>query len=149
MLGMSLVVGGAYANPTVSGNTISWPDDGWYQVQTADGSSTICSGGRSCDVGPGTYLVINHSTGQRFTDIVVSGSSTPAPSSVTVDGTTIRLPDDGWYQVQDATTFATACEGGSSCDVSPGSYIVINHTTGFRQTVNVGGAVTTLSLIHI
>ena len=99
MLGMSLVVSGVSADPTVTGSTISWPDDGWYQVQTADGSATVCSGGRSCDVEPGTYLVINHSTGQRFAGMTVSGSTGPAPTGITVSGSTISWPDDGWYQV--------------------------------------------------
>lgn len=43
-----------------------------YQVQTADGVTSLCNGGSYCDVEPGTYLVINHTTGVRFTDIVVS-----------------------------------------------------------------------------
>ena len=132
IFGMCMFAGAAYASPTVTGSTISWPDDGWYQVQTADGSSTLCSGGSSCDVSPGTYLVINHTTGQRFPDITVSGSSTPAPSGVTVSGSTISWPDDGWYQVQTADGSRSVCEGGSSCDVEPGRYLVINHSSGQR-----------------
>lgn len=129
----------------VTGNTISWPEDGWYQVQTADGATNVCSGGRSCDVSPGSYLVINHSTGERFSGIEVGGSSGPtepttpptAVDSVTVTGTTIRWPDDGWYQIQNATDYQTVCEGGTSCDVSAGTFIVINHSNGNRQTVDV------------
>ena len=132
ILGMCMFAGGVHASPTVTGSTISWPDDGWYQVQTADGSSTLCSGGSSCDVSPGTYLVINHSTGQRFPDITVSGSSTPAPGGVTVSGSTISWPDDGWYQVQTADGSRSVCEGGTSCDVEPGRYLVINHSSGQR-----------------
>jgi len=101
-----------------------------YQVQTADGSATVCSGGSSCEVSPGTYLVINHSTGQRFTDIEVSGSS--APSGISVVGRTISWPDDGWYQVQSADGSQSFCNGGTSCDVEPGRYLLINHTTGQR-----------------
>jgi len=53
--------------PTVDGWVIKWADDGWYQVQTADGSKTLCNGGPSCDVKAkggtaGDYKVINHST---------------------------------------------------------------------------------------
>ena len=132
IFGMCMFAGAAYASPTVTGSTISWPDDGWYQVQTADGSSTLCSGGSSCDVSPGTYLVINHTTGQRFPDITVSSSSTPVPSGVTVSGSTISWPDDGWYQVQTADGSRSVCEGGSSCDVEPGRYLVINHSSGQR-----------------
>ena len=145
MLGMSLVVSGVSADPTVTGSTISWPDDGWYQVQTADGSATVCSGGRSCDVSPGSYLVINHSTGQRFSGITVSGSSGPAPTptGITVTGSTISWPDDGWYQVQTADGSRNVCEGGTSCDVEPGRYLLINHSTGQRfADVEVGGGTT-------
>ena len=143
-LGMCLIAGGVSASPIVTGTTISWPSDGWYQVQTADGSSTVCSGGSSCDVSPGTYVVINHSTGQRFSDIVVSGSSTPtptpSPTGVTVSGSTISWPDDGWYQVQTADGTRNVCEGGTSCDVDPGLYLLINHTTGERfSDVEVSG----------
>ena len=140
MLGMCLFAGGAHAMPTVSGTTISWPDDGWYQVQTADGSSSVCSGGRSCDVEPGTYLVINHTTGQRFADVTVSGAADAAPTGITVSASTISWPDDGWYQLQTADGSRTICNGGSSCDVEAGSYLLINHTTGERFTdIVVGG----------
>lgn len=139
--GLCLFVGTANANPSVSGSTISWPDDGWYQVQDTTTFQTLCEGGTSCEVSPGTYRVINLSTGQRFNDILVTGSSGPAPVSggVAVNGGTISWPDDGWYQVQDATTFQTACEGGTSCEVSPGTYHVINLTTGQRFADIVAG----------
>jgi len=65
----------ALADPTVAGPTISWPDDGWYQVQDQNSYETVCEGGISCDVNPGTYLVINHSTGERFQNIVVTTST--------------------------------------------------------------------------
>ena len=140
ILAMSLVAGGVHANPTVTGTTISWPDDGWYQVQTADGSSTVCSGGTSCDVAPGSYLVINHSTGQRFSDITVSGSSAPAVTGVTVSGSLVSWPDDGWYQLQTEDGSRNVCEGGTSCEVESGRYVLINHTTGQRFTdIVVGG----------
>jgi len=140
---------------TVNGSTISWPDDGWYQVQNADNFSTVCEGGTSCTVEPGNYVLINHSTQQRFNDIVVgsSGSSRgndntsssnnvvsgSAVTSVVADGNTIRWPNDGWYQVQNADTFASICEGGTECQVAPGNYVVINHSTGQRLTLSVGG----------
>ena len=127
-------VGSVYASPTVTGSTISWPDDGWYQVQTSDGAVTLCSGGSSCDVSPGSYLVINHTTGERFSDITVSDVTSPAPSSVTVAGSTISWPDDGWYQVQTEDGLRSVCEGATTCVVDPGRYVVINHTTGERFT---------------
>ncbi len=147
-VGASLFAGAANAAPTVSGGTISWPDSGWHQVQNATTFLTLCEGGSSCDVSPGTYLVINHTTGERFDNIVVEGSTTPTtpPSSteVSVTGNTISWPDDGWYQVQNSSTFETLCEGGTSCDVSPGTYQLINHTTGQRfNDIVVSGSTTT------
>jgi hypothetical protein len=58
----SFFVAQAVAAPVVNGNEISWPDDGWYQVQDTADYSSVCEGGRSCTVEPGTYVVINHST---------------------------------------------------------------------------------------
>ncbi|MEE9321523.1 MAG: hypothetical protein V3U76_13840 [Granulosicoccus sp.] len=55
-----------FASPSVSGQTISWPDDGWYQVQSATTYESLCEGGTSCEVAPGTYHVINLTTGQRY-----------------------------------------------------------------------------------
>ena len=64
-----------FAQPVVAGNTISWPDDGWYQVQSAADYQSICEGGRSCTVEPGSYTVINLTTGVRFENIEVTGTS--------------------------------------------------------------------------
>ncbi|ASJ72222.1 glycoside hydrolase family 16 protein [Granulosicoccus antarcticus] len=121
----------ALAAPTVAGNTISWPDDGWYQVQNAATYESVCQGGQSCEVPVGKYIVINHSTGQRFENISVVASSNSA-TDVTVEGMTISWPDDGWYQVQNAATYQSVCQGGRSCSVPAGKYIVINHSLGKR-----------------
>ena len=51
--------------------------------------------------------------------------------------TTIVWPDDDYYQVQDAETFAGICNGGAECPVVPGSYVVINQTTGERGPLEV------------
>jgi beta-glucanase (GH16 family) len=118
----------AVAAPVVTGNDISWPDDGWYQVQSTVDYSSVCDGGRSCTVEPGTYIVINHTTMERFESIRVGGSSSP----ITVVGDVIRWPDDGWYQVQDATTYETVCDGTRSCQTGIGIYNVINHSTNTR-----------------
>ncbi|MFK7859701.1 MAG: alginate lyase family protein [Granulosicoccus sp.] len=56
---------------SVNGNTISWPDDGWYQVQTQDDYREVCAAGRSCQVPSGIYKVINHTTGKTFENIRV------------------------------------------------------------------------------
>ena len=37
------------------------------------------------------------------------------------------LPSDGYYQLQDATTYETLCETGrGACDVAPGRYVLID-----------------------
>jgi flagellar basal body rod protein FlgG len=128
----------APAGITVSGRTISWPDDGWYQMQTEDGNTNLCQGGRSCVVPTdGTYILINHTTGTRTTiEVGTSGSSSTDSSGTTVSGRTISWPADGWYQVQTEDGLTTVCEGGTSCTVPfDGTYVVINHTTGTRTTV--------------
>lgn len=128
----------ASATPSVSGNIISWPDNGWYQVQNASTFESLCEGGRECNVPEGTYIVINHTLGERFENVQVIGASSGEMSpdnsanTVSVDGNVISWPDDGWYQVQNATSFQTVCEGGRSCTVANGTYIVINHDTGAR-----------------
>lgn len=55
----------------VSDNIISWPDDGWYQVLNQKDYSEVCAGGRSCQVPRGSYIVINHTTKKRITDVQV------------------------------------------------------------------------------
>lgn len=118
---------------TVSGNQISWSGDDWYQVQDSTSFATLCEGGNECVVPDGTYIVINHNTGKRYESIVVPDGDTPNPPAISVVGNQISLPDDGWYQVQNATTFESFCEGQLSCTVPAGEYIVINHTTGTRH----------------
>ncbi len=144
-LGMSIPAVG-WSAPLAFGNTLTWPDDGWYQVQNADTFETVCEGGRSCAVLPGVYNVINHTTAERFEGIQISASSSETnndQSGVQVSGQTISWPDDGWYQVQRQSDFITVCEGTASCVVENGNYIVINHTTGERFSdiaVGSGGA---------
>jgi len=136
-----LACAGINAAPSVSGNTITWPDDGWYQVQVTsdDGIAEVCQGGRFCEVVPGEYIVINHTTNERFEGIFVTGSD--EPGGITVTGNVISWPDDGWYQVQDDTTYVEVCAGTRSCTVEAGSYVVINHTTGQRfEGIEVGEA---------
>lgn len=124
----------ASADPVITGNTISWPDDGWYQVQvvTDEGITQVCGGTRFCEVPSGTYIVINHTTGKRFENIVIHAD--PVMSDVTVTGNTIAWPDNGWYQVQVVTDKGQTqvCGGTRLCEVPNGTYIVINHTTGER-----------------
>lgn len=83
-LGLSSVVS---ATPIVDGNTISWGNDGWYQVQNPDTSNyDVCNSsndGNSCTVPDGTYRVINHDTRDRFENIVVGGDATGGTGSLT------------------------------------------------------------------
>lgn len=140
--------GSALSAPTVDGRVISWPDEGWFQVQTATDYVSICEGGSYCTVEPGLYNVINHSTGERFESVRVEESSEPDTSNppqgstaVQVTGSVISWPDDGWYQVQSASTFAEFCQGGQSCRVPDGVYHVINLTTGKRyESIEVATA---------
>ena len=39
----------SYATPSVSGNIVTWPATGWYQVQRADTYETVCEGLVSAD----------------------------------------------------------------------------------------------------
>ena len=78
-----------FAMPTVSGNTLSWPADGWYQVQSAENYETVCEGvvsadagldGGPCLVDSGRYIVINHSSGERFENCLLYTSPSPRDS---------------------------------------------------------------------
>lgn len=135
------------ANVTVNGSIISWPDDGWYQVQSLSDYSVFCEGTRFCDVPVGDYVVINHTTGERTepVSVTVDSSTETSPRPLVANGV-ISWADDGWYQVQDAISYSTICEGGSTCSVQAGQYIVINLTTGMRwEDVDVSGGTTVLS----
>ncbi|MGQ7847398.1 hypothetical protein ACUNV4_23105 [Granulosicoccus sp. 3-233] len=120
---------------SVVGNTINWPNDGWYQVQSADDYSSLCQGGTQCEVPDGTYIVINHTTGHRYEDIVVPQQSA---SFFSVDGNTITFNQSGWMQVQSASDYTSLCEGSDiePCTVPDGIYNIINHTTG-QRTENI------------
>lgn len=132
--------------PPVVGNTIQFNSSGWFQVLESDTFVEVCQGGSTCRVSVGSYLIINHTTGQRWENVVVgAGDSDSSPgmpedvqgpvtsvSAVTVVGSTIQWPNDGWYQVQSSTDYSTVCEGVRSCTVPAGTYTVINHSSGTR-----------------
>ena len=151
-------VGGS-ANSTISVNNqvISWPDNGWYQVLNANDFTEVCGGGSQCSVSTGTYVVINHSSGERFENIVVQGggSATSAASMASavntqagerpfvIDGNVIRFTGTAWYQVQNAQSLQSICNGLFECEVSNGEYIVIDHSNSIRfNGVLVGGSAT-------
>ena len=93
--------GSVIAGPSVSGNVISWTDEGWHQVQVQGTYESLCQGGRQCTVPTGVYIVINHSTGERFENIPVGeeeGDSAPAPVAATGQVISYGFGDDGDYQ---------------------------------------------------
>lgn len=75
-------LGSTRGEVTVEGNVINWPDDGWYQVQSATDYSTVCQGVRSCTVEAGSYIVINHTNNVRFEPIIVMDGSSPGGEPV-------------------------------------------------------------------
>lgn len=119
----------------IIGNTIQFGFQDWYQVQDASDFSTLCEGNDDCTVPNGTYNIINLSRLERFEGIEV-GSLAPVETGSGV----ITFAGEGWYQVQNATTFESVCEGGTQCTVPAGTYIVINHTTGERTMETVAGS---------
>ncbi len=68
---------GSSAAIKINANTLSWPDDGWYEVQYAKSFNTVSEGGRFAQVDDGVYNVINHTTGVRYEGIVVGNSALP------------------------------------------------------------------------
>ena len=71
MLSLTCMSSLIQAAPTVEGQTIVLPDDGWYQVQSRPDYREICAAVSSCEVPVGRYIVINHTTGERFEDVQV------------------------------------------------------------------------------
>ena len=78
------------AMPSVSGNTVTWPSDGWYQVQRADTFETVCEGiessdssvsGGNCIIDSGSYIVINHTSGERFENVTATTASASTSTS--------------------------------------------------------------------
>jgi len=135
----------AAANPTVSGNTISWPNDGHYIVEVKLTGERLCEGLTSCTVPDGEYRVTRQSNGaSSIRDIVVGNppaliiDQSNFEYSLQVSGLTINWIGEGWFQVQDAQTYEAICNGTESCTVpSVGQYLVTNHSLGFRYEIEV------------
>jgi len=139
--------------PVVTGNVISWPDDGfdWYQVEDRLSGEIVCSSDSECILPDGVYWVSWFYTQDNGREAggatrVVLGS--PVEESDTtrenfadfllVTDKTITWSIGGWYQVQNEQTLEAICNGDDSCTVpSAGRYIVINHSLGMRATVIV------------
>lgn len=132
----------ASPDPVVTGNTITVAADGWYQFQRRTDYAEVCAGTWQCTVPSGDYIVINHSTGQRWETLSVPSIG----AGPNVQGNTVLLPDDGWYQVQDSSSYESICEGQRSCTVPAGTYHVINLTSGQRfESIVVGGQASTIA----
>ncbi len=129
--------------PRVTDGSIIGMEFGWFEVQSADGLHTWCEGLASCDVPPGRYIVINHSTGQRWHNLVVYGAGPEVNDSndegqtetstdewLLVDGRIQWLKPDHWFQVQSAIDYQTVCEGTSDCLLQSGIYNIIDHSSG-------------------
>jgi len=127
----------AYAELSVSGNTISWPSDGnWYVVQNTQTLEIVCEGGTSCVVSDGEYYVNRHfpngggsGVGHVQIGTVVEYSQNQFDQSIRLSGNVMSFDIPGWYQVQALNTYEEICSGTSTC-VLPGNgeYVVINHT---------------------
>ncbi len=63
---------------------------------------SVCEGGRNCTVPDGVYIIINHHTGDRVENVVVSGHVgdrvAPAPVATTGQITSYSFGDDGDWQ---------------------------------------------------
>ena len=128
----------------VVGNQIIFANDDWYQVQRADNFEPQCEGRQSCSVSEGTYNVINLTTGERTLDVLVQSANGELASDNDVttpfrlEGNRLVFNNGDWYQVQNASSFASVCEGRSGCDLSTGQYNIINLTTGQRYDGDAG-----------
>ena len=139
LIGSTMLALSAHASPTVTGLTIYWPDDGYYQVQRATDFSTVCEGTRQCVVTEGEYTVINHTTQERFEGVQVLADTVGEETDFQVVGNQFQFLEGNWFQVQDANTYESLCSGELECTVESGRYVVINHTTQQRyENVVVG-----------
>lgn len=53
---------------------VTFPEDGWYQLQDKITHVEVCNSDRQCDVAAGVYKLINHTTGSIDYNYVVSGT---------------------------------------------------------------------------
>ncbi len=135
-------------NISIDQNVITFLTDDWYQVQSSNGLESLCNGEPTCVVEPGSYIIINHSTGQRFENINIGNNNNDImdidqtaslQDNFTVANSGIVFLDNDWYQVQTSDGLLNLCSGESTCELNPGSYIVINHTTRERfENIQVG-----------
>jgi len=114
-------------------NTLTFPTNDWYEVQSASTFETITEGRESAELPNGTYNIINHTTGERVENFILDSAPTPAaptndtaidsrdgaskPASVTVstvvgDVTITVTPEAEWGEVATDVAIAAASAGG-------------------------------------
>lgn len=72
----------AFCAPAVAVE-INLPDDGWYQLQSRETYRSICtSDDTKCDVEPGIYILINHTSGERNENYIISDAETSSALKV-------------------------------------------------------------------
>jgi len=134
----------------VSGNSIFFPDNQYYQIQRAEDTVTVFESTVTANIAypieNGTYNVINLTDNLRTDDVVIDGTSGTTDTSntpvnvgdfgVQVQGLNIILPDDGYYQVQVIVngefTEVFQGNGGTTIAASAGTYLVVNLTHNNR-----------------
>ncbi len=154
LLGAASVAGAASQAPVVADGVIMLGGDGYWQVQTIDPYVSVCEGSglEACAVDDGVYNVINHTTGERFENVMV-----PALSGWSLAGNRISWSGSDYWQVQTIDPYVSVCEGNdlTGCTVDAGTYNIINLTTGERfENVTVGGGdsvddVFAMKILHI
>lgn len=125
------VASGNVTEITAADGEILLPAGPYWQVQSEDGLTNICEGNiTQCSTGTGSFIVIDLIDQIRVDGFIVG---------VVVRDNTISWPGDDFWQVQTAGTFEPICEGREPCEVSAGTYNVINLTTGQRfENIEVG-----------
>ena len=89
-------------------------------------------------------MISSISNGTLSATVAANSNRSSSNNVINVEGNKISWLDDGWYEVQSATSHNTMHEGGRSAEMPSGSYHVINHTTGERfKDIQIGPAATT------
>lgn len=66
---------GGSSRPTIEGTRITFPTGDWFEVQSATSYNTMFEGRDGTSIPHGEYNIINHTTGERFENVVVGSQS--------------------------------------------------------------------------
>lgn len=125
----------------------------WWQILSAVDWSPRCSQINntgadsatheelSCQVLPGLYSVIEHSSGARWDNlrvllpadnVIATDAITSEADGLVFDDTngTLSWTQPGWYQVLREPDYLSVCESSGYCELAAGVYQVVNHHTG-------------------